>query len=176
MKTKLLMLAVTALVVWGLKRTYADSRADDLQWILAPTARLVGAVTGVQFVPSPGEGYVSHARLFLIEKSCAGINFMAAAFLVLVLTLFRRATSPGSVALVLIGSLSAAYVAAVMVNATRIAVALWLGTPSVPLSISAAAEVHRIEGIVVYFAGLTLLYEVARRLNRRAVTVRSQFW
>ena len=42
MRTKLCVLAVAALVIWGMKRHYADARADDLWWILTPTARVVG--------------------------------------------------------------------------------------------------------------------------------------
>ena len=34
-----------------------------------------------------------------------------------------------------------------------------------------AAEVHRIEGIMVYFGGLVLLYELVQRLDRRAALV-----
>ena len=105
MKTKALVLVIVMLVVWGLKRHYSDARADDLGWILSPTARLVGLVSGTPFVLAPGEGYVSHERLFLIEKSCAGINFMAAAFVMLVFTLFRRVTSAASSAGVLAASL-----------------------------------------------------------------------
>ena len=82
------------LIAWGLKRHYADARADDLLWILSPTARLVGATTGATFVMQPGEGYFSRERLFLIEKSCAGINFMIAAFAMLVFALVHRA-DPG---------------------------------------------------------------------------------
>ncbi len=172
MKAKLLVLAVVALVVWGLKRHYSDARADDLWWILTPTAQLVGTVTGVGFIQAPGEGYVSHERLFLIEKSCAGINFMAAAFLVLVFTIFRRVTSAASVALVLIGSLSAAYVAAVLVNTARIAIALWLSAHPVSLQVLTAADVHRLEGIAIYFVGLTVLHELARWLDRSAAMAR----
>ena len=58
MKTKLCVLAVAALVIWGMKRHYADARADDLWWILSPTARLVGVMTGTAFAAAPGEGYV----------------------------------------------------------------------------------------------------------------------
>ena len=43
MKPRLCFAAVIALVVWGMKRHYADARAEDLWWILSPTARLVGA-------------------------------------------------------------------------------------------------------------------------------------
>ena len=88
MKTRLVVLAVAVLIAWGLKRHYADARADDLAWILSPTARLVGVMTGTTFAPQPGEGYFSRERLFLIEKSCAGINFMIAAFGMLVFALF----------------------------------------------------------------------------------------
>jgi hypothetical protein len=31
---------------------------------------------GVYQVAQPGEGYLSRERFFLIEKACAGINFM----------------------------------------------------------------------------------------------------
>ena len=90
MKTRLCVVAVVALAVWCMKRHYADSRPDDLWWILSPTARLVGGATGATFTMAPGEGYVSRERLFLIEKSCAGINFMIAAFGMLVLALCHR--------------------------------------------------------------------------------------
>jgi len=95
MKMRICVVACALLIAWGLKRHYADARADDLGWILSPTARLVGLVTGTEFAVSPGEGYVSHERLFLIEKSCAGINFMIAAFGLVVIALFRRVVPVG---------------------------------------------------------------------------------
>jgi fumarate reductase subunit D len=64
-------------------------------------------------------------------------------------------------------SLLTSYIAAVLVNAVRIAIATWLAAHYLPLSMSSAA-VHRLEGIVVYFGGLMLLYEVAQRVDRRA--------
>ncbi len=167
MKTKLCVVAVVALVVWGLKRYYADSGPDDLRWILSPTANLVEATTGTTFTISPGEGYVSHERMFLIEKSCAGINFMVAAFGMLVFALFHRIGSAVSAAAVVGVSIAAGYLAAVFVNATRITIAMWLAAHPIAWPM-AAADVHRLEGIVVYFAGLVLLYESIHRLDRRA--------
>ena len=143
MKIKLVVLAVAVLIAWGLKRHYADARADDLRWILSPTARLVGVTTGATFVMQPGEGYFSGERLFLIEKSCAGVNFMIAV------------------------SRAASYAAAVLVNTMRITVAMWLGAHPAARSGFSAADVHRIEGIAVYFLGLVLLYELVQRLDRR---------
>ena len=129
-------------------------------------------ITGAPFTLQPGEGYLSRERMFLIEKSCAGINFMVAAFAMLTFALFHRAVSGLSAARVLGVSLVASYAAAVAINAVRIAIAMWLAVhPAVWTTLSAAA-VHRIEGITVYFGGLVLLYELAQRLDRRACAVR----
>lgn len=169
MKMKLCVVAVAALIAWGMKRHYADARSDDLAWILSPTARVVGVMTRTTFVLQPGEGYLSRDRLFLIEKSCAGINFMVAAFGMLVLALLHRVGCRISAVRVLGVSLLASYSTAVVVNAVRIAVAMWLADHPVALSTFRASDVHRVEGIVVYFGGLVLLYELVQRLDRRAV-------
>jgi len=168
-KARALALAAAALIAFGLKQHYAGARADDLAWILGPTATLVGAMTDATFRWQPQEGYFSRERLFLIEKSCAGINFMLAAFGMLVIATLPRVGSGASAARVVGVSLLASYAAAVMVNAVRIAIAMWLAAhPVTPLS---AADMHRVEGIVVYFGGLVLLYELAQRVDRRAARV-----
>jgi exosortase K len=165
--SKLLTLIVAVVIAWSLKQHYAEARADDLRWMLRPTAHLVGAATGATFVMQPGEGYFARERLFLIEKSCAGINFMIAAFAMLIVALVHRARSASSAARVLGASLAISYVAAVAVNTTRITIAMWLGAHPAALSGFSAGEVHRIEGITVYFVGLVLLYELVQRLERR---------
>jgi exosortase K len=171
MKLRLAVLAVMLLMAWGLKRHYADARADELAWILSPTARVVGVLTGTTFAPQPGEGYLSRDRMFVIEKACAGVNFMIAAFAMLVLALRHRIGSAASAVGVLSVSLVVSYATAVLVNAGRIGLALWLVTHPVAVSRLSAAEVHRLEGVAVYFGGLVLLYELAQRLGGRAVSV-----
>ena len=64
-------------------------------------------------------------------------------------------------------SLAASYAAAVIVNTMRITIAMWLGAHPAALSGFSAADAHRIEGIIVYFAGLVMLYELVRRFDRR---------
>jgi len=167
-KTTLCVVAVMMLTVWVIKRHYSGAGADDLWWILSPTARLVGFLTNTAFVPVAGEGYFSPDQLFLIEKSCAGVNFMIAAFGMIVFALFHRIGSGISGASVLAVSLVASYGAAVLVNAVRITIAMWLAGHPIGPSTVAGADVHRIEGIVVYFAGLVLLCELVRRLDLRA--------
>ena len=169
MKTKLAVVTVAALAIWGMKRYYSDAGADDLRWILRPTASVAGVVTGTRFVAAPGEGYFSRDRLFLIEKSCAGINFMIAAFGMLTFARFHRVRSGISGARVLGTSLLASYSAAVLVNTARIAIAMWLAGHSFT-----SAQVHRLEGITVYFAGLVVLYELMQRSDRGAALARSE--
>ncbi len=174
MRTKLFVVAIAALVIWGMKRHYADGRADDLWWILSPTARVVGVTTGTTFVVVPSEGYVSHERLFVIEKSCAGINFLVAAFGMLVFALLHRVRAGVSGLFVLGASLLASYGAAIIVNATRITTALWLAERPSALSTFSPAQVHRVEGIAVYFTGLVLLYELVQCVERKTVPAGSR--
>jgi exosortase K len=117
-------------------------------------------------VAAPGEGYFSPERLFLIEKSCAGINFVIAAFGMLTFARLHRVEHGRSGARLLAVSAAASYAAAVIVNATRITIAMCLAAHPVALSTFTAAEVHRVEGIAVYFGGLVLLYELASGSRR----------
>ena len=180
MKTKLRLLAATAgqvgalavvaLVAYGLKRHYADATTDALSWILTPTAHVVGLVTGVAFAAVPGEGYFSAERMFLIEKACAGVNFMIAAFAMVAFALLHHARSFRGGAAVVGLSLLASYVAAIVVNAVRIVIAMWLAAQPMFWTTLTAAEIHRLEGITVYFGGLLLLYSLVQRLDRGEFT------
>ena len=163
-------LAVVALVAYGLKRHYADATTDALSWILTPTAHVVGLVTGVAFAAVPGEGYFSAERMFLIEKACAGVNFMIAAFAMVAFALLHHARSFRGGAAVVGLSLLASYVAAIVVNALRIVIAMWLAAQPMLWTTLTAAEIHRLEGITVYFGGLLLLYSLVQRLDRGEFT------
>jgi exosortase K len=169
MKTRLVVVGTALLIAWALKRHYAEARADDLWWVLTPTARLAGVITGAAFEMQPGEGYLSRERMFLIEKSCAGVNFIIAAFGMLTVALLHRVSSLLSAVRVLGAILAAGYASAVMVNAVRISIGMWLAAHPVATPALSAADAHRIEGILVYFGGLVLLYELTRRFDRRAL-------
>ena len=168
MRTKIVMVALMLLIAWGLKRHYADARAEELSWILTPTTHVVSVVTGTSFEWRAGEGYFSRDRLFLIEKSCAGINFMIAAFGMLVLALLHRGGGAVPALRIIGGSLLVSYISAVVVNTVRIVIALRLAAQPAYLPSLGAADLHRLEGIAVYFGGLVLLHELVRRLDRRA--------
>ena len=173
MKNEIGVLAAVALVAYGLKRHYAGASIDALSWILMPTAHLVGLVTGIAFTAVPGEGYFSAERMFLIEKACAGINFMIAAFVMVAVAGLHRAQPGGSTGrvlflrpgFILVASLLASYVAAVIVNTVRIVIALWLAATPLTWTSLTAADIHRLEGIAVYFGGLLALSALVRWID-----------
>ena len=161
--------ALAALIIWRLKRYYADARVDDLRWILDPTTRLVTALTGARFEWDAGQGYVSRESLFVIAKVCAGINFLIAAFGMTAWMLARRVVSAAALAAVLAVSLLTAYSAAVVVNAARISFALWLAAHPGEYAWMTAAQAHRMEGIAFYFGGLLFLYVFLTQFERRSI-------
>jgi exosortase K len=169
MKTRMCAVAIAVLIALGLKQHYRVASADDLWWILRPTAELVGIVTSAAFTMEAGEGYFSREHLFLIEKSCAGINFLVAAFGMLVFVRRHDITSGVSGAQTLVVALGTSYAATLIVNAVRISTAMWLAASPVRFAPLEPTTVHRLEGIAIYFAGLLVLYEGAQRLEWRAI-------
>lgn len=175
MKPRLTALSAAAAGLWALKRYYADADADALWWILQPTATIAGAITRTTFVSVSGEGWFSPERVFLIEKSCAGINFMIAAAAMLAFVLVGRAHGWMSCARALAISAGGSYAAAVLVNSVRISIAMWLAAHPLAFARVSGEQLHRLEGIVIYFGGLVLLYELVQRAGparsgRRATT------
>jgi exosortase K len=157
------VLAVVLAGLWLLKRHYARSSLDGLVFVLSPTATLVTLLTGVRFEMETGVGYLSHDRLFAIAAPCAGINFMIAAWALLAFLLSCRSRDLATSVEVIALSLAIAYAATVVVNATRIALALSLAAHPIASDFWTAGRAHRVLGIVVYFGGLLLLQSAAVR-------------
>jgi exosortase K len=161
-----IVLALMALVLFALKRHYSTAEVEDLRWILGPTSTLVASLSGSTFEFERGAGYLSRELFFVIEKSCAGVNFMIAAsgLTGFVLSRDRGGARPG--AWVVGQSLVLGYAAAVLVNTIRILIAIRLASVKIAAGWWTAPRIHRLEGIAVYFGGLLLLNLVARGLAR----------
>jgi exosortase K len=156
-------LVAVAAGLWLLKRHYADSSVDRLVFILAPTAKLVSVATGVGFDLESGIGYLSHDHYFAIAKPCAGINFMVAAGALLGLVFSRRVCNIATACLAVVAAFGVAYAASIIVNATRIVLAMPLAQHPLASHFWTAGRVHRALGIAVYFGGLALLQLAAIR-------------
>ncbi len=159
--------ALVLAIIVALKQYYRGATADELSWILAPTAWLVSAITDVPFVFEAGTGWFSQEEMFAIAPECAGVHFMLAAFLTLSLVALSRLRDTASALMAIALSLVLAYAATLMVNALRIAVALRADTAG-SFAFDGHA-LHRAQGIAVFFSALIALYWVAERIFPKAL-------
>ena len=140
---------------FALKLHYATATADQLRWILTPTTALVEAMTGLTFEFESQAGYLSRERGFLIATSCAGVNFLLTAFLLLTLGRLWRGRLNWHFLPV---AAATAYLVTLAANTVRICLALWLLRLPAKSYGWHPAQLHRYEGILVYFGFLLLLF------------------
>lgn len=161
MKPKVIWSAQLLLVLLcalGLKAFYSSATADDLLWILTPTTVLVELLSGRQFEFESYAGYMSSDHRFVIAVPCAGVNFLITAFLMLALRrLWRERFQPATWFFLPLAAILA-YVGTLLANTTRIWFALEMQAQSAWVTWLTANQLHRLEGIVVYFFFLMLLF------------------
>jgi|HubBroStandDraft_6_1064221.scaffolds.fasta_scaffold181276_3 exosortase K len=158
------IIVALGLVVAG-KTYYRHASADDLAWLLSPTALCVSAATDTHFVRERGIGWIDRDVAFEIVPECAGLHFLLCALLVLVVAALPAMTSWPATARHVGIAIAAAYAATIIVNTTRIAIAVRMHERAV-----GGADLHRLEGTVVYLGGLCALYAMARRLYASPTT------
>jgi len=168
MKRKLIwsaQLLVVMLCALALKLYYSTATPDELRWILAPTSALVELLQGRSFTFESYTGYMSSDHRFVIAVSCAGVNFLLTAFLMLGLRrLWRDRFQTVSWSFLPVTAV-VAYVTTLIANTVRICIALEIQRHEVQVDGLTGNQLHRLEGIVVYFAFLLLLFVLTERRN-----------
>lgn len=157
---QLAKILTVALAAFALKHFYSTASVNELRWILAPTTLLVELVSGRTFNFEMHAGYMSSDRSFLIASSCAGVNFMIAAFLMLsIAKLWQRKLSWK----LLPAALVISYATTIVANTVRISTALHLQNSRLDIAGLNGNQLHRLEGIVIYFGFLLLLFLLSER-------------
>jgi len=156
-------LAIVALCALALKQYYSTATANELRWILAPTTFIVELLSGRSFTFESYTGYMSSDHTFVIAVPCAGVNFLITAFVMLALRRLWQGRFESVSWRALPISMATAYVTTVIANAVRICVALEIQRRSFEVSGLTGNQLHRLEGIVVYFGFLMLLFFVMER-------------
>jgi len=163
---RMAQLAAILFLAFLFKAYYSAASANDLRWILAPTTWMVSLITRMDFAFEPYGGYLSSDRTFLIAPACSGVNFLIISFLVLTLGKLWRNRPHAFRWRFLPAALIAAYVATLVANTARISVAILLRPFTSDLTWIDPAEVHRLEGIVIYFTFLLLVFFVTEKTDR----------
>ena len=160
---RLAQVVVVLLVALGLKQYYSTASANQLRWILAPTTMLVSLVSGETFQFESYAGYITSDRTFVIAAACAGVNFLITAFLMLSLRkLWVDKSAQVSWRFIPTAAL-VAYLATLVANTVRITIALQLQRTPPQIGGLSRGELHRFEGIFVYFGFLLLLFMISER-------------
>ena len=158
---------------YAVKHHCSTAGADELAFLLRPTAAMVEFATGHAFSAERGAGFISRELHVVIAPVCSGANFLVVAFTALVLGFSARARGNVRKVAWFCASATLAYLATLLINAARITLSLRLAEPGEsPLSGEAA---HRLLGIVTYLAGLLALYAVAGRLFSKRTLSASDF-
>ena len=165
-KWQVAAIAIAAVVVIAGKQYYRTATADDLAWILAPTAHAVTALGCGHFVFDAQAGWVDPSLGFAIAPACAGLHFALAAFLALTIAGLRGMRDARSAATWLATAAAVAYVATLLVNTLRIVIAIRMHR----MDLANRDDMHRLEGTLVYLGGLVALYALARRHHEVART------
>ena len=155
----------------AIKFFYSTASADQLRWILAPTTFLVELVSGIPFEFESHAGYTTGDRSFVIAASCAGVNFLITSFLMLALTKLWRGRSENPTRGLnwrfIPISAACAYLATLVANTVRISTALRLRRMPLEIGWMGPGQLHRFEGIFIYFGFLLLMFMVSERMNDR---------
>jgi exosortase K len=170
MKIRVVIQMVSVLACAGaMKIFYSMASVNDLRWILSPTTSLVQAITGRQFKFESYTGYVSEDRTFVIAASCAGVNFLITSFLLLSLSKILRAKGNESKWTYFPVAALIAYLSTIAANSIRITTSLWQQRTNAGSAWFTRDEVHRLDGIVIYFGVLLLLYFTSEAIRAKAV-------
>ena len=151
---------------FALKLHYSTASADQLRWILAPTTALVELVSGVSFEFESHAGYINRERGFLIAGSCAGVNFLITAFLMLSLMNLLGDRSKNVSWRLIPTAAVIAYLTTLVANAARIAIALSLRGSQSEVGYNIGMnpdQIHRFEGVIIYFGFLLLLFAAGEK-------------
>lgn len=162
------------LAAYGLKLSYSRASAEDLAWILVPTARAVGWLRGETLTASPGAGcagWIPPDGSYLIAPACAGVNFLILVLTVAVLGFAHRLRSPGQRLAWWLGSLLGAYAVTIAVNTLRILAAVELYRIG-PVTWLTREQEHRLLGTVLYLGALWCVFEVLDRLTSQSTPSR----
>ncbi|HBD08895.1 MAG TPA: exosortase K [Syntrophobacteraceae bacterium] len=163
--------ALGLLLAMGLKTHYSHATSDELIWILAPTAALVEMMAGVPFQREIHTGFISMDYRVILAPACAGVNFLIIAFSTLWFPIIARPRGIQRRLEWFVFSAVLAYVLTILVNALRVVTSIFLYRMDIYGGWVTPERVHRMEGTIMYFLFVVLIYLAGERiegwLNRR---------
>jgi len=147
-----------------LKFGYTLADNDNLIFLLKPTDKIVGLLTGSHSVYFSDKGYYHNSLNILIEKSCSGFNFMLLCFCMLAFLFLKHTDKAIFKSLTIPFALITSYLLTIFVNASRIFVSIIMQQQANNiLSDRPHLILHEIVGVITNLTFLIIIYIVSEK-------------
>lgn len=156
-------LAIAVLFIL-LKLGFSFATNDNLLFLLRPTDKLVGLLTGSHSVYIAHIGFFHSKLNILIDKSCAGFNFWILSFLVFTYPAIKYLDKPLHKVLCVPTALIGAYVLTIFVNTSRIFVSVIVQAQTKNIFATRQHLIHESIGIITNLSFLILTYYLIERI------------
>jgi exosortase K len=157
--SKNMLYFLTAIVLFLLlKLGFTFANNDSLMFLLLPTDKLVGLLTGSHSAYLADSGYFHNNLNIVIDKSCSGFNFWVLCFLVFTFLTVRHLDKPLRKIQSIPAALICAYLLTIFVNTSRIFASLIVQSQTKNILQNQQHLVHQAVGITVNVTFLVLAY------------------
>lgn len=156
---------LTAVAIFiSLKFGFKFADNNHLTFLLKPTDKLVGLLTGSHSVYIAEKGFYHEKLNILINKSCSGFNFWVLSFLVFTYLILKYLNKPSYKVLSIPTVLLCAYLLTIFVNASRIFVSLIVHNQTKHFFAEQQHLIHESVGIITNLSFLVLIYYLIEKL------------
>lgn len=142
--------------------TLADN--NDLAFLLKPTDKLVGLLTGSDSIYLSDSGYFHEHLNIIIDKSCSGFNFWILSFLLFTYLSVKHFDKTLSKILTIPTALFGAFLLTIFVNTSRIFASIVVQTQTKSILLNQQHIVHEAIGIITNLTFLILAYILIEKL------------
>jgi exosortase K len=154
--------AVALFILLKFGFTLADS--NDLTFLLKPSDKLVGLLTGSHSVNLLDGGYYNEQLNIIIDKSCSGFNFWVLSFLLFTYLTLKHFKKTIHKVLTIPTALIGAYLLTIFSNTSRIYVSVIVQNQTETVFLNEQHIVHEAIGIITNLTFLILAYILIEKL------------
>lgn len=147
-----------------LKFGYTLAENNDLTFLIKPTDKLVGFLTGSHSIYLSESGYYNERLNIIIDKSCSGFNFWILCYLLFTYLTVRYFDKTLNKFLIIPTALIGAYLLTIVVNTSRIFASIVVQTQTKNILPNHQHLLHEAVGIITNLTFLILTYVLIEKL------------
>lgn len=147
-----------------LKFGFTLAENNDLIFLLKPTDKLVGFLTGSKSIFITGSGYFHEHLNIIIDKSCSGFNFCILCFLLFTFLTVKYFDKTLNKILTIPAALIGAYLLTIFVNSFRIFTSIVVQTQTKDILLYQQHILHEAIGVITNLTFLILAYVLIEKL------------